>query len=143
MAVDEMRLDDPLDEQACAAVAALADGEPVEVNALRLALGDPAVREYLVDLVALRQAVRGLNEQSRLRWRDRRAVSRRIGWLSAAAVVVSLSAGYLAGQRSVQAAPAPAMESVVQLPGAPAPPEPTRVISLRPGVNWTEKAGAN
>jgi hypothetical protein len=142
MAVDEMRLN-PLDEQACAAVAALADGEPVDVNALRLALGDPAVRDYLVDLLALRQAVRGLNGQSPLRWRDRRAVSRRIGWLSAAAVVVSLSAGYLAGQRSVQAAPAPTMETVVHLPGAPAAPEPTRVISLRPGVNWTEKAGAN
>jgi hypothetical protein len=142
MPLDENREGDPLDEAACAVVAALADGEDVDANALKEALADPAVRDYLVDLVALRQAVGRLNEQSPLRWRERGSFSSRVAWLSVAAALISLTAGYVVGQRSVEAAPAPAVETVVHLEGAEPAPRPTRVISLRPGVNWTEKAGA-
>ncbi len=141
MAMDEKRQDNPLDESACAVVAALADGEEVDADALKAALADSAVRDYLVDLVALRQAVGRLNEQSPLRWGDRRSFPSRVAWLSAAAAL-SLTAGYLAGQRSVEAAPAPVVETVVNMQGAEPAPRPTHVISLRPGVNWTEKAGA-
>jgi len=129
-----------LDEQAYLVAAALADGERVDPAALKRALEVPAVRDYLVDVMALRQAVGSLNERSAVRWRERESFRSRIGWLSAAAaVVISLSAGYLAGQRTVQAAPL--VETVVHLDAAPAAPKPTRVISLRPGVNWTESAG--
>jgi hypothetical protein len=140
MTMDEKRQDNPLDESACTVVAALADGEEVDASALKMALADPAVRDYLVDLVALRQAVSRLNEQSPLRWRERRSLPSRVAWLSAAAAI-SLTAGYVAGQRSVEAAPAPVVETVVNMQGAMPAPRPTRVISLRPGVNWTETAG--
>ena len=143
MATDEAARD-PLDEQAYLVVAALADGERVDPDALKLALEQSAVRDYLVDLMALRQTVVAVAATSDVRWRERQSMWSRRGWLTAAAaVLLSLTAGYFAGQRTgVQAAPAPIVETVVHLPGATAAPRPTRVISLRPGVNWTEKAGA-
>jgi hypothetical protein len=123
-------------------VAALADGEQVDADALRSALSDEAVRDYLVDLVALRQSVRTANELSTVRWHERRSLGSRVGWLSAAAaVIVSLTAGYLAGHRTAASAPVPIVETVVHLEGPPSAPKPTRVISLRPGVNWNESAG--
>jgi hypothetical protein len=133
---------DSADEGAYLVVAALADGEPVDPDALKLALEAPAVRDYLVDIIALRQAVGAANELSAVRWRERPSFRSRIGWASvAAAAVISLAAGYVAGQRTVEAAPAPVVESVVHLDAQAPAPKPTRVISLRPGVNWTEKAG--
>jgi hypothetical protein len=134
---------DSLDEQAYLVVAALADGEPVDPDALKLALEESAVRDYLVDLMALRQTVVAVAATSDVRWRERQSIWSRRGWLTAAAaVLLSLTAGYFAGQRTgVQAAPAPVMETVVHLDSAVTAPKPTRVISLRPGVNWTEKAG--
>ena len=56
MATDEAGRDS-LDEQAYLVVAALADGEPVDPDALKLALEQSAVRDYLVDLMALRRTV--------------------------------------------------------------------------------------
>ena len=133
---------DSADEHGFLVVAALADGERVDPTALKLALEVPAVRDYLVDIISLRQAVGTANELSAVSWRERRSVRSRIGWASvAAAAVISLAAGYVAGQRTVEASPAPIVESVVHLDGQPAAPKPTRVISLKPGVNWTEKAG--
>src|SRR5574338_609205 len=104
MAFDENH-DRPLDEASCLVVAALADGESVDPNALRAALDEPAVREYLVDLIALRQSVRTMPELPPAQWRERSFPSR-VGWIAAAAAVaMSLTAGYMAGQRTVQAAP--------------------------------------
>ena len=144
MAIDEARQENPTGDDACLIVAALADGERVDPNALKVALDDPAVREYLVDLIALRQAVGRCDDLSDVQWRERASFKARVSWLSAAAaVVISLSAGYVAGQRTVQAAPAPIVETVVHLESAGIAPKPTRVISLRPGVNWTEKVGGH
>ncbi len=132
----------PPGEQAYLVVAAFADGERVDPAALKTALDDPAVREYLVDLVALRHAVGTMGELPTVRWHERRSFLSRVGWLTAAAaIVLSVTAGYFAGQRTVQAAPAPIVETFVELGTSPAAPKPTHVISLRPGVNWTEKAG--
>jgi hypothetical protein len=100
-------------------VEALLDGEPVTASDLRAALADPAAREHLVDLLVLRAAVglagtavpsaaTGARRGGRLRW-----------LAAAAALVLSLSAGYLAGQRFA--------------------PAPTRVIVLTPGVNWMDR----
>jgi len=128
------------DEQAYLVVAALADGERVDPDALKLALEMPAVRDYLVDIIALRRAVGAASELSAVRWHERRSFRSRIRWASvAAAAAISLAAGYVMGQRTVEAAPM--VESVVHLDAQPPAPKPTRVISLQPGVNWTEKAG--
>ena len=123
--------------------AALADGEHVDPDALKLALDQPAVRDYLVDLMALRQAVVTVAATSAVHWRERPSIWSRREWLTAAAaILLSLTAGYFAGQRTGMQAAAPAVETVVHLDGPIAgPPKPTRVISLRPGVNWTENAG--
>jgi len=143
MTNDDVRKNAELNEQACLVVAALADGESVDAGALKAALEDPAVRAYLVDLVALRQSVATMSELTPVQWRERRSFLSRVGWVAAAAaaVVVSLTAGYLAGQRTVQAAPVPTLETFVTMGPSAAAPKPTRVVTLRPGVNWTEKEG--
>ena len=131
----------PPDVQPFIVVAALADGEPVEPEALRAALADAGVRDYLVDLVALRRAVGTMSAPSDVRWRERRSILSRRGWMTAAAAIaLSITAGYVVGQRTgVQAAPVPSFETVVNFGGTPVVPKPTRVVPLRPGVNWTEK----
>lgn len=142
MTNDDVREIAELNEQACLVVAALADGEPVEADALKGALDDPSVRAYLVDLIALRHSVGAMSELTPVQWRERRSFLSRMGWMAAAAVVVvSLTAGYLAGQWTVQAAPAPNVETFVTIGPTAAAPKPTRVVTLRPGVNWTEKEG--
>jgi hypothetical protein len=129
-----------LNQHSYLAVAALADGEPVDPAALKAALEDHAVREYLVDLISLRQSVVTMSEQLPVQWRERRSFLSRAGWMAAAAaIVISLTAGYLAGQRTVQAAPAPSVETFVDFSGNASAPKPTRVVPLRLGVNWTEK----
>jgi hypothetical protein len=68
--------------------------------------------------------------------------SRQAWFTAAAAVVFSLAAGYVAGQRtSVQTPPSSAMETIVDVGSTSMAPKPTRVVTLRPGVNWIEKAG--
>ena len=126
-----------------AVVEAFADGERVDRDALNAALADPAGREYLLDLLALRDAVGGMAPS---RW----AVASRTGlnrfrWVAAAALVIcSIAAGYLAGTRTVEGhTEPPNVAAVITLPEAeitPAP-APTKVITLRPGVNWTDTKG--
>ena len=122
-------------------VEGLLDGARVDARALREALADPAACDHFVELLVLRDALAAM---APLDWSAARLPpgSRRPGrWLAAAAAVVaSVLAGYLAGQRVTLAAPAPAsaIEAVVMVDDAPAAPPPTRVIALEPGVNWTE-----
>jgi hypothetical protein len=123
-------------------VAALADGERVDPSELRSALADPAAREYLVDLMALRHAVAGMPSVPLTAFEERRRLRTRAKWLTAvAAVVISLTAGYFAGQRTAAETllPVPMIETVIDLgSSASVAPRPTQVVSLRPGVNWTE-----
>jgi hypothetical protein len=125
-----------------AVIEAFMDGEPVMPEALRYALADAAAREYLVDLLVVRQAVTttGMPACRAIARRDRS--SNRIRWFAAAAaVIVSLMAGFLAGQRGVQPVAAQSVEAAVHVETSPAAPKPTRVITLEPGVNWIEHAG--
>lgn len=136
-AIDSGRFDD-----AFAVVEALLDGERVDAGRLKDALADPAAREHFVDLIALREAVGSMGPGV---WKaDVRAHAReRVRWFAAAAIVVSLGAGYLAGQRVIASGgpPSSAVEATIQLERLPAAPAPTHVISLRPGINWTESSG--
>lgn len=123
-----------------AIVEAFMDGEPVMPEALKDALADADGREYFVDLLVLREAVAtlGMPASSGIARRDR--PSNRLSRLAvAAAVIASLTAGFLAGQRVVEPVVAQTVEAVVHV--QPAAPEPTRVITLRRGVDWVEGAG--
>ena len=124
-------------------LAALADGERVDSDELRKALADPTARDYLVDLIALRQAFGTVPATPAMRPRERHCVWTRVRWLTAAAaVLISLTTGYIAGQRAAaQTLATPTIETSVDLGSPPVAPQPTVVVSLRPGVNWTETTG--
>lgn len=127
---------------ALAVIDAFVDGEPIDVAALRAALDEPQARDYLADLLTLRKAVRDTAPRS---WSlpARRSSAGRWRWFAtAAALILSLTAGYVTGQRQAVALAA-SMGATVEfanVPPAPAP-APTQVIRLRPGVNWVESAG--
>lgn len=138
---DVQETNDPLPDRPRAIVEAFIDGEPVLPEALKDVLAEPAAREYLADLLVLRAAVAMMAPASSgIARHDRR--SNRMGWLAAAAaVLISLAAGFLAGQRVVTPVEARTVEAVVEFQSAPTAPTPTRIITLRPGVNWTESSG--
>lgn len=110
-------------------IAAFVDGERVESDALKLALSDPAGRDYLADIVSLREAVRVPGSAiAPAQWRSPGGKR----WLAAAAlVVVGAGAGYAIGHGSARREAA----------SASAAPAPNRVIELKPGVNWHETSG--
>ena len=58
--------------------------------------------------------------------------------LASAALAPTASA---AGQQASRPLPAPAVETVITMENTSLAPKPTRIISLRPGVNWTETTG--
>ena len=121
-----------------AVVEAFLDGEAVDPGKLRRALDEPGVRDHLVDLLVLREGVRAITPGS---WSSSRAAAggSRLRWLAAAAaVLVALSAGYYTGQRTVVASEPRGGETIVAVESAPAPPRPTQVIRLEPGVTWTD-----
>ena len=120
-----------------AVVEAFLDGEAVNPGKLRHALDEPGVKDHLVDLLVLREGVRAITPGS---WSSSRAATGRgLRWLAAAAaVLVALIAGYYTGQRTVLASAPRGGETIVAVESAPAPPKPTQVIRLEPGVNWTD-----
>ena len=120
-----------------AVVEAFLDGEAVDPRRLRHALEEPGGRDHLVDLLVLREGVRTMTPAS---WTSTHGTDgSRLRWLAAAAaVLVALSAGYYTGQRTVAASESLGGEAVVAVESAPAPPPPTQVIRLEPGVNWTD-----
>ena len=120
---------------------AFLDGEGVDPFTLKRALEDPAGREHLVDLLLLREAVNRLDRTARTMAPRGSAVSRG-RWWAAAAIVVSLAAGFAAGQRTLAAtARESGVEAVVEVPRPLIAPPPTRTIALEPGVNWTDSSG--
>jgi hypothetical protein len=106
-------------------VAAFVDGERVDGQALKAALSEPEARDYLADLVALREVM----EQSNASPASMVArPSRR--WLvaAAAAVILSLGGGYALGLRG-----SAATDTVA--------PQPTRVIEVAPGTSYAPQGG--
>ena len=116
---------------------AFLDGETVQPSALDAALGATEGRAYLIDALALRQL---MSDSPAAVVPVRRQPLR----FSARAVVVGFALvglGYLAGARTTPSeqatvVPTSTAESV-------APPEPTRVVELKPGVNWHESKGGD
>ena len=129
-------------------IAAFIDDERVDAAELARALSVPEGREYLADLLALRELVEHQTPAG-ARAIERPGASLRWPWLSLAAavlVVVALTSGYAAGLR--QGLLHPSSNGAVQVSAvpvsAPAPaPMPTQVIRLQSGVDWQEQIGGH
>jgi hypothetical protein len=98
------------------AVAAFADGETVDADALKEALSEPAGRDYLIDLLALRDVV-NMDQPRRLTARRARTSRRR--WLAAAAVFLLVAGGTFITFRNMDR-----------------PPTPDRIVKLERGLDW-------
>jgi hypothetical protein len=133
-------------------IAAFVDDERVDADALARALSKPEGREYLLDLLALRELVSDrVSEAAGTPAASAPShVSRR--WLAAAAAMLLAAGvgGYGVGQHVANRA---APQSVVQ-PAPPAPvsnepqtvelltpPKPTQTIQLEAGKDWQERGG--
>jgi hypothetical protein len=97
-------------------IAAFADGERVNADALKQALGESAGRDYLIDLLALRDVVTA-SEPGRLAARPARATRWR--WLAAAAVLFVIVGGLF-----------------TTLKYSDRPPSPDRIVKLERGLDW-------
>ena len=124
-------------------IAAFADGERVDTLALREALSHEAGRDYLIDLVAMREVVSG----TAIGVAETGTAPRSTGWslarrrlvgIAAAAVIAVGAAGYAIGQqrsRVITVAAHPPLEAdvVVSLETAPAPTQVIRLGDATPG----------
>src|SRR4051812_1674710 len=116
-----------------AVVEAFLDGESVDPRALRHALDQREIRDHLIDLLVLREGVRTMAPTA---WTggDRTPQRGVLRWLAAAAaVLISLTAGYYTGQRTVAAEGSQGVETMVAVESTPVAPKPTQVIKLQPG----------
>ena len=115
-------------------IGAFIDGERVDPIALKAALARPEGRDYLVDLLALRDLTGDVASfvSSAPPARPLIPLPR---WAAAAALIVCIGGGFVAGTRVTRATPAP-----IATPRVTAP-EPTHVVRLEPGVDWTETSG--
>ena len=124
-------------------IEAFADGEPVDRSALEAALADPAGREHLLDVLALRALVGGaaIAHPAALPVATSPAPARAAWarWIPLAAGIALIGGitGYVAGARTTDASLS--TETTMTSPA----PAPTKVIQLRNGVDWTEHAGGN
>ena len=98
-------------------IAAFADGERVDAAALKQALGEPDGRDYLVDLLALREAVQVSAPAYASVPQARRSPLR---WIAAAALLVVIGGGalWLVPRDSDR------------------PPTPNHVVKLERGLDW-------
>jgi negative regulator of sigma E activity len=101
-------------------ISAFLDDEPFDARLLMEALSEPAGRDLLIDLIALRHLAQPVeNERSVSRnvkpWRSPLRAA-----MAAAAVLVALVGGYLAGERRSETSvrEAPAATRVVDAPSA-------------------------
>jgi hypothetical protein len=124
-------------------IGAFIDGERVDPVALKRALSEAGGRDYLVDLLALRE-IAGDIVPFASSAPPARPLGFLSGWATAAALLLCIGGGFILGER-VNRTSAPAVTPVAARPARPGPavraPEPTRVIRLEPGVNWTETPG--
>ncbi len=124
------------------------DGERVDRDALKRALADPAGRDYLVDLLELREIAGAMELRSAVTAHRPRRVSL-ARWAAVAALVVCSLGAYAVGHYSGRwSAPLPASAAAGVTRNAPndsqrSAPAPTHIIRLQPGLDWTESSGGN
>jgi len=97
-------------------IAAFADGERVDPDALKGALSDPEGRQYLVDLLALRQVVQVTEPEHIARTRARFP---RLRWAAAAMLLLALGGALLYTSQFFDR-----------------PPAPDRIVKLERGLDW-------
>ena len=109
-------------------VAAFVDGERVDAQALKAALAQAEARDYLAELLALREVIAQNGTPAGAVIRP----SRR--WIvgAAAAVMLSLGGGYALG--AAWAGDAQGLSDSVA-------PQPTRVIEVTPGASYAPQGG--
>jgi len=108
------------------AISAFIDNEPFDAHELASALATPGGRELLLDLIAMRHVVLAdITPESAVTGVVKRAPWRRLA--AAAAIVIALAGAYAAGRQFATNSGTTAMD---------APPAPTKVIELRPGIDW-------
>jgi hypothetical protein len=119
-------------------IAAFADGERVDTGALRDALSDEAGRDYLIDLIAMREVISGAAGASGASGASGAAGARGNGVLIGLAAAVAMAVGlggYTIGQQRARLVPvathAPLAPDVTV--SVEAPPPPTHVIQLGNG----------
>jgi hypothetical protein len=124
-------------------IGAFVDRERVDPEALKQALATDEGREFLIDLVMLREiTLEQPSAAAPVTKAERRAP--RLAW--AASLAAAVLGGYIAG-RTIAAAPlatpdaAPIPLAPISTPAIPPPPAPTTVIILEPGVDWHEGTG--
>lgn len=122
---------------------ALLDGEAVDKESLRVALGDAGARDYLIDALLLRQIARDAGPRHYIAPGVARGpFARGMRWLAAGVILATgAGGGYLYGLRSMPAASSSFEVAVDTAP--PVAPEPTQIIRFEPGVNWTRTPGSN
>jgi len=106
-------------------ISALLDNEQFDPEALLTALSEPSGRALLIDLVALRRIVQPSDPAPPLR--EVRPVERRTWTMvaAAAAVVIALAGGYIAGSR----------QSIETSAGAPPATRIVQAMPFTPGAN--------
>lgn len=107
-------------------LSALIDREPVDPDALAAALDDPVKRALLVDFIRLRLLILeddDAGEEPLVRHEQPPVRARRssVRLAVAAGIVIALISGTF---------------SINWKPDTTSPPEPTRVVAFRPGVDW-------
>jgi hypothetical protein len=127
-----MTLTDPFE-----VIAAFVDGERVDPALLKSALALPDGRDYLVNMIALREVV--MNDTTTAATVTPRPARR---WLvaAAAAIVLSLGGGYALGHRLAVAKDAAGINHTPTAADVAAPP-PTRVIDVTSGSSYVSQGG--
>ena len=126
-------------------IGAFVDRERVDPELLKQALSSEEGREYLIDLVALREVTVLQPAPAEPTLHDRPSFPARPLAL-VAALVIAVGGGYFTGLRHGSVDAPAAVEITIPTrvePAAiiPPAPTPTRVIQLEPGVDFKESAG--
>lgn len=122
-------------------IGAFIDGERVDPVALKRALSDEAGRDYLVDLLALRE-IAGDIAPFASSAPPARLLGPLSGWTAAAALLLCMGGGFMLGERLNRTPAAPAFTArPLPTDAATRAPRPTTVMRLEPGVNWVETSG--
>lgn len=126
-------------------LAAWADGESVDRDAVVRALETAEGRDYVVDLMALRRMVMVTTPSTPANEARVAAPSLRRWYVvpAAAAAVLCVAAGYVAGMTTPRTIIQGSTVSPANTPATVAAPAPTHVIRFESGVDWRETTGGN